>query len=451
MLSNNQLSRGAALWLPMGVGKTKVVIDVAEVMFNAGLIQRVLVVSPLSIVDTWEQELTKHGSKSVWNSVIGNKGGKENILQLYRSSGTNRPSWRGHLHWALTNVEGLTTIKDWPPFDLVVVDESTTIKTRSAQRTKALMKHFAYAPYKIVMSGNPITKGPEEVFAQYEFVEPGVFGTAPVRFREKYFLLDFYKGVMGFKSEELKAEYEEKFHSISFTRRKQDCLDLPPKVYEVIKVEMGEEQARAYKDMRDEALVCYEDATCSAPVVLTKLMRLSQITGGYVPLGSLEGDIHNHPFERNPKLGELVELVKNLKKEQVVIWARFKWEIRAIEAALKNENIDCVTFYGDVSYANRLEARKDFREGLSQVFIGNAATGGKGLNDLVGAETVIYYSNDYSAENRQQSEDRNHRNGTVKVTYIDLIMKDTIDEEVLRVLRGNEDVSNAILQRGLQL
>jgi len=465
------LTQGAALFMEMGTGKTKTVIDTAEMMYKADLIKRVLVVAPLPILGTWEDELKLHSSHSVSQPIQGNKDKRCSLIRVLQHE------WGAtNLVWGIINIEGLATVEeglDVDAWDLIIVDESTVIKSRTAKRTKKLIKLFGHAPYKIIMSGNPIPKGPEEVFAQYSFIDPSIFGTSYTKFRDEYFTTDFFNGIEDWKNEEAKVKYYEKFHSIAFIARKQDCLDLPPKIYEVRKLTMSPEQAKIYKDMWKDAYAAIkiynrtvkgietpeskaiesitgDNATCAAPVVLTKLLRCSQITGGFLPVVEDGPDMKEGTvsFANNPKLKELVGIIEGLSEaEQVVVWARFHWEIELIEQNLKSAGISCVPFYGKTNYKERLEARKDFKEGKVKVFIGNPATGGKGLNDLIGATTVIYYSNDYSAENRQQSEDRNHRNGTVKVTYIDLVCEATIDEKVLTVLRENKDFSDEVLAR----
>lgn len=437
------LSKGAALFCEMGVGKTKIVIDTAEIMFLHGLIKNAIIICPLSIVDTWCQELDKHSSHSSWLTLVGCKQRRINNLSV-----RGRAS---QLHWSLINVDGVSVIKEelqQQEWGLVVVDESTTIKNRNAQRTKTIIEVFQSAPYKVIVSGNPIPKSPDEIFAQYMFLDPGIFGAAFTRFRDKYFDVDFFNKIVNFKNEE---EFYRKLHSVAYRKTKQECLDLPPKVYEEILIEMTPEQSKLYLQMKQEAVAFYNDDACAAPVVITKFLRMSQIAGGIFPV--TEGEKAKVlPLTPNPKLIRLLEVVEELpKNEQIVIWARFQLEIELIAAALESMDQKVVKFYGKTSATERITAREQFREGTARIFIGNPSTGGRGLNDLVGATTVIYYSNDYSAENRMQSEDRNHRNGTVKVTYIDLLMEDTIDEQVLRVLKDNKDFSEGVLNHTVVL
>jgi SNF2 family DNA or RNA helicase len=369
---------------------------------------------------------------------------------------TDRRLVQGKLAWAVINPEGVLSLPELAEvkFDLVVIDESTTIKNRTAKRTKAIINYFKNVPYKIVMSGNPVPKSPDEVFSQYHFLDESVFGSRYYPFANRYFDIDYFGKVVGIKDSE-RARFERLFHLPAFRATKQECLDLPPKVYEKISVEMGPEQARVYEEMKKSALAAYGDLTCTAPFVITQFLRLSQVAGGFFPGLDGEGVLNSAPIKDARKLDALAELVEALPKdEQIVVWARFRNEIKAIRDQFQTLGIPSVVFYGEVSNQSRIEARKLFREGTARIFIGNPASGGKGLNDLVGASYVIYYSNDYSAENRQQSEDRTHRSGIRldrSVTYIDLVTKGTIDEQVLGVLRANKDFSEALLGRSLSL
>lgn len=327
----------------------------------------------------------------------------------------------------------------------ILVHNCTIIKNKSAQRTKLVTELFSDAAYKIIMSGNIIPKSVDEIFTQYRFADCGIYGTYYYSFINKYCEVDYFNKVTALKNGQ---EFHSKMHSIAFRKTKKECLDLPPKIYEKELIEMIPDQKQVYKEMEKDAIASYKDKTCAATVVITKFLRLSQIAGGFFPDNEGGGEY----IIPNKKLERLVEIILELPvTEQIVIWARFQKEIEIIDKALKEKNISCVTFYGKTSFKDKNIAKELFREKKVRAFIGNPSSGGKGINDLIGATTVIYYSNDYSAENRIQSEDRNHRNGTIKVLYIDLIMKDTIDEIVLTTIRQNIDFANALLNKMLIL
>lgn len=436
--------KGAALLADMGVGKSKMVIDLAEIMHDLGMVKKVLVISPLSIVNSWCDELTLHASKSQWEPIIGSKTKRVQALNDINQS-------NGKLQWGLINVDGVKVIEDdIGKWDMVVIDEVTIMKNRTTQRFKCIDSLFRNVYFKIIMSGNPIPKSPIEIFAPYKFIDPGVFGDNFYKFRDHYFTIDMFNNIIGFKNDVLKKEFHSKMHGIAFRKKKEECLTLPSKIFQNRYVELSEPQKKVYDTMRKEAIAAYEDRKCSAPVLISKILRLSQIAGGNFP-DEQGGTI---PITPNPKLEELLFVLEEIpSQEQVVVWARFTAEIQQIEMRLKKENISCVTFYGATSPKDRISAAEQFRTKKVRVFIGNTATAGKGVNFLVGATHVVFYSLDYSYENYDQAIARTHRSGTKgdKVLYVHLIAKGTVDFAVLNVLKKNGNFSEAILNREISL
>jgi SNF2 family DNA or RNA helicase len=445
-----QIPVGSALFMQMGTGKTLTSIHLIETLCYNGYAKNTLVIAPLSIVNTWQQELDIHTNSGdlLVTPVVGAKPKRLKVLSHAEAS-------LNPLKLFLINPEGVQSVEkelSKIDFDFVIVDESTMIKNRTAGRSKIIKKLFQNVKYKLLLSGNPIPKGGQEIFSQYEFIEPGVFGTNYYRFVDHYFFKDYFNNVAGMQPG-LKDEFESKFHEVSFVKRKDECLDLPPKIYETIEIEMAPEQRKLYKEMEKEAITFYEDQACAAPVVITKFLRLSQIAGGIIATKDENDDQDLKRFDKNPKLDQLISTISELPSEnQVVIWARFNEEIEMISEALTKADISNVTFYGK-NRTTRDEGKALFREKQVRAFIGNPQAGGKGLNDLIGATYVIYYSNDFSSEARQQSEDRNHRSGTKgdKVVYVDLVMKGTIDKQVIATLRDDRDFSDMILERKINL
>ncbi len=442
------LSRGWALLNDMGTGKTKTVIDMAEMLFALGLIKYALVATDDSLVYTWEEQIEEHGSVSVAIRGNGSKPGAKSRNKKNRLLGLSQvlATPAGLLPWYLINIDGVRVVADEVAsvgFGFAAIDESTSIKNFPKKRTQAVIKTLGFVPYKTIMSGNPTPKAPDEIFAQYAFVEPGVFGTNYYAFRGRYFTLDYFDNIKAYLNQERKDEYLRKFHSIASRVTKAECLDLPPKVYETRFVDMTPEQAKAYEGMQRDAVAYHDGDECAAAVIIAKYVRLSQIAGGFFP-----GEGGHVEIPNNPKVKALLEVIGELPRgEQVVVWARFHPEIETIKRALDAAGITCDTFYGPNTSDERTATREAFRDKKIRVFIGSPATGGKGINELKGCTYVIYYANSYSAEHRQQSEDRNHRDGVVgdSVTYVDLLTRNTIDGKVLKVLRSNKDFSDAIL------
>jgi SNF2 family DNA or RNA helicase len=435
------------------LGKTLTSITAINSLHAAGHVNNVLVIAPLSIVNTWQQELALHCDQA-GHLVIPIVGSKPQRIKALKGAGICQTP----LKIFLINPEGILSIEkelENLDFDLVIVDESPLMKSRTAKRSKIIKKLFQNVKFKLILSGNPIPKGGHEIFSQYEFVEPGIFGTAYTKFIDKYFKIDFFKNVCGMQ-ENMREEFDKKFHEIAFVKRKDECLDLPEKIYQPVIIEMGKRQKELYKQMEKEAIVAYNDLTCSATVVLAKFTRLSQIAGGFISWKDDFGNETIEVFDENTKVKQLISSIEELPNdEQIVIWARFVPEINLISEALTKAGISNVKFYGG-NRKTRDEEKARFSEGSARAFIGNPAAGGKGINDLVGANYSAYYSNSDSADDRQQSEDRTNRSGSkgnenYHSVYIDLIMKDTIDLRHLETLRSNKNFSDAILERRIKM
>jgi len=239
----------------------------------------------------------------------------------------------------------------------------------------------------------------------------------------------------------------------SSTVKKEDCLDLPPKIYETCRVEMTTEQTKVYKDLKERSIAELSQGIVTVELVLTKLLRLQQVLSGHVP--NEEGILVELPDERLPRLLELLDEAGG----KAVVWARFTRDVRRITDALNKEYGDgsAVAYHGETTQEERRTALTRFEGNIQtgektddkcRFFVGNPQTGGYGIT-LVAASTVVYYSNSFDLEIRLQSEDRCHRAGQTKsVTYVDLYVPGTVDEKILKALREKKKVSNLIMSGG---
>jgi SNF2 family DNA or RNA helicase len=221
---------------------------------------------------------------------------------------------------------------------------------------------------------------------------------------------------------------------------KNECLDLPEKIYKTITFELDSDQRRAYEKMQNELRIELGDSTELPVSELASLIKLQQITSGYVntPMGV------QYVSDKNPRLETLMDIIEDLDG-QFIIWARFREELSAIAAALTNAQINNVEYHGGVDVANRERAVNMFSNGSARAFVGQPQSGGIGLT-LTAAETVIYFSNDFNLETRLQSEDRAHRIGTKRnVVYIDIAAENTIDEQISRNLQRKQRVAAVVL------
>ena len=335
------------------------------------------------------------------------------------------------------------------PGNIMIVDESTTIKNRKATRTKNIMMLYKEALYKRILTGSPITKSPMDLFSQCAFLSANALGfNSYYPFQNRYALVQ--KRSMGYRAFQEIVGYRRldelnlKLDLFSNRVLKEHCLDLPDKMYIRRDVELTEEQTRVYKQMKKLALAELEIGKLATTTsVLTQIMRLQQICCGF--LQPDEGEIQALD---NNRLKELLEITDELQGK-AIIWASYTHDIQQISQALRDRfGPEAVaTYYGATPQDDRQEIVNKFQDKDSPLrfFVGQPRTGGYGIT-LTAANTMIYYSNSYDLEIRLQSEDRAHRIGQKnKVTYIDLVSPGTIDEKILEALRCKIDLAGKVL------
>lgn len=442
------------LIMEMGTGKSKVVVDLAcDLHRRWGRQVRVLVVAPKTVCPNWLEEWGKHTTFDVNAEHL--KGDKyARYLALKRlTHDTATP-----VVAAVTNYEGVRILEDvlvaYRP-DVMACDEAIWLKNSSAKRTKACYKVGEAARRRLILTGLPLTKDVSDLFGQFQFLQPGCLGyTSASAFRSHYAQTDWYGHETEPKAEHL-PELLGRVARFSFAVKRDQCLDLPPKIHERRNIEMTEEQARAYKQMAEALVVDLEqlgtdrvdltapprdDRFATASVVIVQLLRLAQIASGFVKRD--DGQLHR--FDPSPKLDALEEFLGELDRdEKVVVWARFRDTIDHVV-----ERCGGVALYGKMTDARRAENLRRWRQDPTcRLLVGQPQTGGFGIN-LVEARHVVYVSNDFSLQHRQQSEDRCHRLGQHRsVLYVDLVVPDTVDELVLDAVRQKRELSDQLTDR----
>ena len=445
-----------ALLMDMGTGKTKVDIDTMAYCFERRKIDFALIIAPKGVIRNWVPEIKTHLPDRIDREIVVWKPGltktyKEELNNLYTISPTRK------LKFLLMNIEAFSTKKGVEVAELFVkkfsvfmtVDESTTIKNRQAKRTKAVCSVGRGAVMRRILTGSPVTKSPMDLYSQMDFLSPKILGfKSYYAFQGRYAVVQrrsmgahSFNQILGFQRLD---ELTEKLESHSFRVRKEDCLDLPDKVYMKREVELTPEQSDAYVQMKNLALARLENGDLSTTQnVLTQIMRLQQIC-----LGSLTDDDGTvHPLKSNRKAA-LLDICDEIQGK-AIIWATWTQDIRAIAEALRDRfSVQAVaTLHGETPDSDRQEIVETFQDRQSELrfIVGHPKTGGYGLT-LTAANTVIYYSNSYDLELRLQSEDRAHRIGQEnKVTYIDLISPKTIDEKIVNALRNKIKIADTVL------
>jgi len=451
-----------AYFMEMGTGKSKVLIDNIAMLYDAGKINAAVVIAPKGVYRNWERleipaHLPDHIKTRITTWVAPSSRTKQDKKDIDKLSET----FDG-LDIFLMNVEALSS-KPAAEFleryllstnSLVAVDESTTIKTQSAGRTKNIVKVGKLAKYRRILTGSPVTKNPMDLYSQCAFLDEDLLGFSSYwAYKSRYAIevkrhssTHSFPHIVGFRNLD---ELSRKLAFFSFRVLKEDCLDLPSKVYSPRHVELTKEQEKAYNDLETFAITQLNNNTLSVTNTMTMLLRLHQITCGYLPTDNGQPPV---PLKNN-RMDELLNVLEETEGK-VIIWANYRYSIFDIEKNLKKKfgEDSVVTYFGDTKDQDRQEIVKSFQDPKSPVrfFVANQQTGGYGLT-LTAAHTVVYYSNNYDLEKRIQSEDRAHRIGQKNnVTYIDIICENTVDDNIVGSLRNKIDLASQSLGEKLR-
>tara|TARA_E500000081_G_scaffold1638_1_gene1772 strand:- start:204 stop:1649 length:1446 start_codon:yes stop_codon:yes gene_type:complete len=445
-----------ALFMEMGTGKSKVLVDNIATLYDRGAIKGALIIAPKGVYKNWDQiefpvHMAEHVdyTKVLWEPTITKK--KQLELDTLFDD-------KGDLKILIMNVEAFSTSKGldfaysflniFLGRALIGVDESTTIKNPTAKRTKNILKLADLAKYRRILTGSPVTKSPLDLYSQCEFLDPYHLGhQSYYSFRARYaHMIDRNFGgrrVQIVGNYRRLPELTEKLDKFSYRVLKEDCLDLPPKVFTKRLVDLTTEQEKVYREMKHMAIAELNGGVMSTMNVMTQLMRLHQITCGH-----FKADDGTITHLKNNRVNTLMDLLDETEGK-VIIWANYREDIKNIVETLKKAYGDdsTVEYHGGVDATLRQDNIALFQEknGPTRYFVGNTQTGGYGIT-LTAANTVVYYSNNYDLEKRLQSEDRAHRIGqTGSVTYVDLIAEKTIDEKIVKALRKKINLANEIM------
>jgi len=448
-----------AYFMEMGTGKSKVLLDNVAMLFDKGKINSVLIVAPKGVYKNWYDSeipihLPDHIDRNVvlWKSLITRQQ-KLKCDSLFDHDFTK-------LQIFIMNVEALSTKKGLNfarqflnvKRALFAVDESTTIKNPGAKRTKNILGLSKLAKYRRILTGSPVTKSPLDLYTQCLFLDEYLLNhSSYYSFRTRYAIMRTanFNGrsvqlVVGYHNLD---ELAEKLKPFSYRVLKDDCLDLPAKTFMKRVIQLTPEQKKVYSQMKAMALAELNGKMITTVNVITQLMRLQQITCGH-----FKADDGSMQEIKNNRITELMDLLEEVEGK-AIIWAHWRHDIATIVREIEKEYPGSVmTYYGDTTTDDRQKAIKEIQNPESKVrfLVGTPQTAGYGIT-LTGASTMIYYSNGYDLEKRQQSEARIDRIGQEKpMTYIDILAEDTIDEKIVKALRKNVNTATEIMGEELK-
>lgn len=438
-----------AFFYEAGTGKSRTTLEVLKYHYEKlGEIKNTLILCPVIVVNNWVEEIAKFTNIHHRNvaALTGSTKRRINIMESTRAK------------ILITNYEGLVGSGDFfralqkfkPMF--LVCDESHKCKSYNSKRTKLTTMLADEAEYKYLLSGTPILNSPMDVFSQYLILDGGqTFGRNYFGFRNMYF---YDKNINMPKQKHFPnwqirpsaaEEISEKIYAKAMQAKKSECLDLPPLIKKIIKVELSPEQRKIYDEMKNHLITFMGEEAVTAEMALTKALRLMQILTGFVKTTNGE----NISFKTNPRRDALKELLEEIAfSNKVIVWCVFKENYLQVKQVCDELGLQFVEVHGDISDKHKVEAIHGFNNDPDKrVFIGHPGSGGIGVN-LTAASYMIYFSRNFSLEQDIQSEARNYRGGSEiheSIVRIDLVAADTIDEHVCTALSNKVQIKDQIL------
>ncbi len=444
--------RNGCVFTSGNTGKTRAALETFLRLCKLTPELKMIVIAPLSLLESaWAEDIRKFSDFTYYNahdnSLPEQPIGQDILLINYEAVIQKK-------NWYLTR-----HIKD----NFLVIDESSRLKNHNSKTTKTILSFKDLPKYKVIMSGSPAPNSPLEYWAQMEFLRDWTLHKSFFGFRNTYFHLQRGNQITSFPRGQIVTrermqdllssgwKYEitpqnlkkmmDRINPLVFWAKKEDCLTLPAQIDEVRKVEMGEKQARHYKEMKNDLITEIRSMPITAQVALAKAMKLREITSGFaIDTSGQEIDIGE-----SPKLKELSEVIEEAGNQQQIIWACFRWDIAKICAMLKERYGECFrTLYSGTK--DHQESINAFKAGDTQFLVANPHSAAHGLT-FTNCSLETFFSLDYSYEYYEQAKARIHRAGQTKsCTYIHLVAKDTIDEQILKVLREKGDINQIAYQ-----
>ena len=443
---------GLALFFEQGTGKTVTAIKILEQKCeqHGCSVLPTIILCPQIVIDNWVREVLAYSSfpTGCVHAIKGTGNKRARMLAALK----------GQSAIVITNYETLnidTAFAELMTFGAkcIIFDESHKIKGPTSKRTHRAVTLSTSAMYRFILSGTPVVNSPFDIFSQFLAMDGGrAFTDSFKKFRNLY----FYDENAGkpkhcyFPSWVPRTGSIEAINKIvnehAVRVKKEECLDLPPLVKQRVYVDLEGVQKTAYNSIAKDMVAHIDDKVVSTDMVLKQVLRLQQISSGFVKMD--DGEVTD--FGRNPKLEALREILQTIS-EKVIVWAVFRRDFAAIRNLVQQMGIASCEIHGETPEAVKSHNALSFEcdAGGPRVLIGHPASAGIGIN-LVSAPYAVFFSRTFSLENDLQAEARNYRGGSEihkKVTRIDIVAKDTVDELILDALDAKQNVSEALIQK----
>lgn len=438
------------LFLEPGLGKTITTYSIFDYLRSRDNNVKLIVTCPKSLIfAAWHEDHAKYFSKyKIIDFETYCKKQKEFDVLVLNYEKLQTKNWAKH---AMNVLQGTVM---W------ACDESSKMKSNRTHTSQILLKIARYAKYRIILSGTPHPNGLHELWAQIRFIQPDVFPKSFHSWKNTYFHLErggqelymrgkvmtrdaarelFSKGWKWSITEANRKKLMDKIAPFVIYKHKDECLDLPEKIDLKRYVEFTKEEAALYKEMRRDLMIEVQNKVITAQLVLTKIMKLRQLTGGFIM--DEQGGCHQ---TSTAKMRELVQVMHELGDSQCIVWGHFVHEIKTIEEALLKEGYSVVTYYSGTT--DREKSYNDFKNGDAQILVANPQSCAHGLT-LTNCNQQVWYSMSYSYEQYTQGKDRIHRISQHNAcTYTHLLIKDSIDEVIYDALQNKADINDIAMK-----
>ena len=431
------------------VSKTLTAIAIMGAGYRMKKIERVLIIAPTSVVAVWPKELEDYADfRYTCRTMLGDKATR--LKQMQDLIAFKLPALKvAAINYESTWREGIFDALQEYDADMIICDESQRIKTHDAEQSKAIHKLGDAARYKLILSGTPVQNNAIDIWSQYRFLDSTVFGRNFYAFKNHYCKMGGFgnKQIVGYKDLD---DLIQKEHSIAFRITKEEAIDLPEQTFMTRKVQFDKKERQLYDRIRRDSFAELENGgQITATTVLTKLLRLQQLCGGF-----LVDDTATKPqLVSRAKLDALSDIIQDYVIEggrKLVIFARFIAEVDSIielgEKLLGRQGKSLVAIYGAIPKEQRGAIVDQFQKDPDTVlFVGQIDTAGTGIT-LTAADTCVYYSKNFNYATYSQSLSRIHRIGQKnRCVYIDLEVEKTVDETISKSLTKKEDLAKTIV------
>lgn len=456
VFSHTKDKKNFALFMEQRTGKTKVIIDTASYLFEQGKIDRVLVITLNSIRSTWIEELNTHSSidASQIECLVYDRSKKKHY-ESFLTRVKNRQARGRVLSYLISNVEGLAHdriaddveryLDDAEGGVMIVIDESTSIASPKAKRSKNVYAFCRRADYRRLLCGTPIQKDLRDLYGQFYALDPNILNFKNLFLFERFFVEKDGYEILFFKHRD--TLQKKIYPHMVRVLRKDVFKDIPEEMRFIRAVQFTPEQQRLYNTFHKRNVLAFEQGgKMSVTLAITKMLREHQMTGGFMTTD--DGKVEAIPGA-NQKILEMMSIIHEEPKDaKVIVWARYKAELDAITYALSEEyGMDSVVeIRGGVTAKEQTAARHAFQDvnGKVRFLVGQTDTGGIGIN-LDAAWTMIYFSNSHKFGSRMQSEARPMSSKQRRqIGIYDIVMENTVDETIIESMAAKKDLAEFI-------